>query len=655
MCGILGIVGPPGSAIDLGQVREALTRIRHRGPDDEGYLLANTLRDVTIACGGEDTDRRLSLPDVRGVGREAFNVALGHRRLSILDLSPAGHQPMASADGSRWMVFNGEIYNYLELREELAKLGHSFRTGTDTEVILAAYGEWRSGMLPKLIGMFALVIVDLRAGTVFAARDHFGIKPLYYAFRGKQLVFGSEIKALLGLEGVRRNVNPGRLYDYLLFGLSDFGGETLFAAVNQLPAAHFMEGPLEWLEELRPRRYWRLDLSRRSECSFEEAAAAVGDVLAASVRLHMRSDVPVGSCLSGGLDSSAIVAHMRRIAGREGRIHTFTYVADDPVLGEERFADLVSEREATTPHKTRPTPEDMTADFDRLVYVQDEPFAGTSIYAQLKVFELAHETGMKVMLDGQGADELFAGYLYLLGARASGLLAQGRFVSAYRVARGAPRNQSASMYRMIGSTFGRLLPDYAVRTARMAIGESLRPRWLTWSWFEERGVATHQHQQGHGQESLREELLLSVESLTLPQLLRYEDRNSMAHSIESRVPFCIAAVAELALSLPAEYLVRGDGTTKAVLREAVREIVPQEILAREKVGFAVPERKWLAALGPWVAQSLETMSHLPFLDVQHLRRTTTAALGGVGHVAGVPWRCLNVAQWASAFSVATGD
>ena len=260
---------------------------------------------------------------------------------------------------------------------------------------------------------------------------------------------------------------------------------------------------------------------------------------------------------------------------------------------------------------------------------------------------------MKVMLDGQGADELFAGYLNLLGARATGLLARGRLLTAFRVGRGVPANQSANIYRMVGSAFGRLLPDRLVRAARTAIGDSLQPTWLNWRWFEERGVEAHQRPQGRGGSALREEMLLAVETLSLPQLLRYEDRNSMTHSIESRVPFCTPALAELALSLPGEYLVADDGTAKAVLRRAVRGIVSEAVLSRQKVGFAMPERVWLGSLRPWMVECLEATSpsDVPFLRWGRLREATISRLGGRDHVASVPWRLLNVSRWVPVFSV----
>lgn len=236
MCGIFGVVKGAGRKIEVAEVRRAVARIRHRGPDDEGYLVASTVGGQLLALGGDDTDSHLRLDPISSLGdHHPFDIALGHRRLSILDLSPAGHQPMCGDQGRYWIVFNGEIYNYIELREELGRAGHSFRTQSDTEVILAAYRQWGEGMLSRFLGMFALAILDLGERELFLARDPFGIRPLYYTTAGNQFGFSSEIKPLLELKGVSRSVNPQELYQYLRFDERTAGTDTLFRDVSQLP------------------------------------------------------------------------------------------------------------------------------------------------------------------------------------------------------------------------------------------------------------------------------------------------------------------------------------------------------------------------------------------------------------------------------------
>ncbi|MBE3069884.1 MAG: asparagine synthase (glutamine-hydrolyzing), partial [Planctomycetes bacterium] len=403
MCGIFGIVHVDGRPVDLSTVGRAVTRLKHRGPDDEGYLLADTRSGRAVACAGADTVASLGLPRLESVAPGGFDAALGFRRLSILDLSPGGHQPMATPDGRCHIVFNGEIYNYVELRAELEGLGRTFRTRSDTEVLLAACAEWGPAALPRLVGMFAFALLDLKCRTLLLARDCFGIKPLVYIAGPERFAFASEIKALLELPGVPRRAAARPLYDYLRFGVACRGEETFLADVRNLPAAHYLEVRLDRPADARPVRYWQPDLSARADLSFDEAAAGLRTRFLDNVRLHLRSDVPVGSALSGGIDSSAIVMAMRQIEGRDLRLHTFSYIAADPALTEEPWVDRIVAAAGATSHKTQPDPRNLVEDLDHLIDVQEEPFGSTSIYAQHRVFRLAREAGIQVVLDGQGA------------------------------------------------------------------------------------------------------------------------------------------------------------------------------------------------------------------------------------------------------------
>ena len=282
------------------ELQAAVQAIRHRGPDDEGYLLFGSQPPRVLALSGPDTMTEVSLPPVSGADLSQFTCAFGHRRLSIIDLSAAGHQPMSTADGRFWVTYNGEIYNYLELRRELGVRGSVFTTASDTEVLLEAYRHWGAGMLPRLVGMFAFAILDVRSRTVFLARDHFGIKPLYLARRPGQLAFASEIKALLRLPGVGRRGNAARAYQYLRYGERDAAPATLFQDVERLPAACYLQVDLDTMTIDGPRRFWEIDLDRRTDATFAEAAAEVRRLFDASVRLHLRSDVPVGCASPAG-------------------------------------------------------------------------------------------------------------------------------------------------------------------------------------------------------------------------------------------------------------------------------------------------------------------------------------------------------------------
>ncbi|HYR10217.1 MAG TPA: asparagine synthase (glutamine-hydrolyzing), partial [Longimicrobium sp.] len=581
-------------------------------------------------------------------------VVFVHRRLSILDLSQAGWQPMTTPDGRYVLVFNGEIYNFVELRRELEAAGHAFRSHSDTEVLLQAWVRWGPAAIPRLVGMFAFAVLDTVERRVVLARDPFGIKPLYYTAWSGGLAFASEIKALLELPGVSHRVNPGRLYTYLEAGWTDHGGETLFGAVHALPAAHWMQVPLDGGAPPEPVRYWRVDPERRTELSFDDAAERLRELFLDSVRLHLRSDVPVGAALSGGIDSSAIVGAIRHLEpGAE--LHSFSYVANDARLSEERWVDAVQRSAGTVAHKVRPVAEDLPAELDELIRVQDEPFGGTSIYAQLRVFRLAREAGIKVMLDGQGADELLAGYWPSLLARIGSLVRGGRLLAAASLAGHSARLTHVPTRSLLVSAAGVCAPEAVRAAARRARRGSAASggHFLRREWFVERGAVEEVDPPPGSRDLLRRSLLQGL-GLGLPALLRYEDRNSMANSIESRVPFLNPALAEFVLSLPEAHLVDGRGVTKSVFRRAMRGIVPDEVLdRRDKIGFATPEASWLGVLRPWVQEVLspEALRAVPVLAGDRVQAEWREVTAGTRPYDARLWRWINLVRWSQLYGV----
>ena len=650
MCGIFGVRVERPEKLDRPAVTRALRALRHRGPDDEGVLLHAATNGRTLACAGPDTPAVLELPRFGAGMLPEANCAIAHRRLSIIDLSPGGHQPMADPSGRWWISYNGEIYNYRELRRELEASGQRFHTESDTEVLLRAWIVWGEAMLPRLTGMFAIALLDSVSGELVLIRDPFGIKPLYYCWAGRSFAFSSEIRALLELPGVSRRAHAGELLQYLRYGERAAGGATLFEAIQSLPAAHLLRIAPRATAGCEPRRYWRLDLERRDDLSFDVAVERVRTLFQDSVALHMRSDVPVGACLSGGLDSTAIVMSAQRHRAPGQELHAVSFIADDPSLSEERFVDLVP---GVKVRKVRPVATDIVRDLPRVLECQQLPFGGTSIYAQFRVFEAAREAGLKVMLDGQGGDEMFAGYYFLIGARLTALMAQGRLAAARRVIAAAPNNARPLLGRMLVTALGRLASPMLQGLGSRLLGEPPFPAWLARRWFQSRGLAPGIRAHGRGRNALREELRLGVEHLTLPHLLRYEDSNSMYFSIESRVPFCVPALAELALSLPEEYLISDQGSTKHVFREAMRGLVPDPILTRDKVGFVAPERRWLNELRPWLAEVLDgtSLQPAPFLVPHAVRASISAALESDGRWPAHVWRIVNLLQWARHYRV----
>lgn len=643
MCGIAGLILVPPGPVKSDWVRSLSQNLEHRGPDDSGLLALR--RGKVCLERGTNGDRIAADP--------MADVVLVHRRLSILDLSEAGWQPMGTPDGRYYVVFNGEIYNYLELQAELTALGYRFRSRSDTEVLLAAYAEWGSQALNRLVGMFAFAILDVQMRRLFLARDFFGIKPLYYAYWRDGFIFASEIAPMLELPGIHRRVNPQRLYDYLRFGITDHGGETLLADIKQVPAAHYLEVAVDNPHAAQPVRYWQVDLNQRAELSFDDAAGRLRDLFLESVRLHLRSDVPIGTALSGGIDSSAIVAAMRYLDPTLS-IHTFSYVADDPAVSEERWVDLVGATANTVVHKVKASPRELLTDLDELVRAQGECFVSTSMYAQRRVFQRAGETGIKVMLDGQGADELLGGYHYFIAARLGSLLRQGRLDEAVQFLWNASRLPGVGAWWLWLRAIDFLLPSNLQVPLRRWLKKDLTPSWLNSRWFKSNGVEARSPSYTPARDVLRQSLYHTLTETSLPGLLRYEDRNSMAFSIESRVPFLTPSLVNFVLALPEQYIVAPDGTTKAVFRQAMRGIVPDAILdRRDKIGFATPEKAWLSMLRPWVGHVLasETAMQIPAVDARKIQREWDGIVRGHRPFDFRAWRWVNMIVWVEKYAV----
>jgi asparagine synthase (glutamine-hydrolysing) len=387
MCGLFGHFSPLPVSDQQEQhdcLLNAQHALHHRGPDDSGL-------------------ETLAVPSRSG--SPAGSLSLGHTRLSIIDLSPGGHQPMQSANDRYRIVFNGEIYNYRELRQELKGLGHRFQTDSDTEVLLAAWAQWGESGLRRLTGMFAFAVFDRHKQTLTLVRDAFGIKPLFFRLERNALHFASEMPALLALLPAQPELNYQRAYDYLVWGQYDNSRETFYQGIEHLEPGHVLRVDLQQLAAgqmvERPRRWWWPSISERTDLSFEDAAAQLREMFLNSVRLHLRSDVPVGAALSGGVDSSAVVCAMRHLEP-DMPIHTFSYVARGSAVDEEAWVDIVNTHVGAIAHKVVVEPDDLAGDLNDMIRAQGEPFGGTSIYAQYRVFKAAREAGIVVtMAKGQ--------------------------------------------------------------------------------------------------------------------------------------------------------------------------------------------------------------------------------------------------------------
>jgi asparagine synthase (glutamine-hydrolysing) len=543
MCGIGGTAG--GAAPNAAVLERMSTTMAHRGPDGDGIW-----RDEIVG--------------------------FGFRRLAIIDLHERANQPMHFG---RWhLIFNGEIYNYLELRDELTSLGHGFVTRGDAEVLLHAWAQWGESALARLNGMFAFAIWDDAERRLTLARDPFGEKPLYYHHREGRLLFASDIPAILCAGGVSTAPRTEALASYLVSGGAPDIGESFFADIAALPAAHL----LRWRDgEIGLERYWtpaQIPVPRL----FAEAVGSLRELLRDSVRLRLRSDVPIGTSLSGGVDSSTMVALAAEIAGEHTR-HAFTARFRGFERDEWHHADAVARAAGVLEHHcVEPTGDGLLEELDDLIAAHQEPVVSSSIYAQWCVMRAAKRAGVVVLLDGQGGDELFGGYSgmggYALRSGGPAALLEG-------VGRGSARELARSyavdhLPRSLARAYRRRTASPYATSELVRAASGNEPRYLPWM---------------RALRPLPRELLLQSFVTSLPQLLRYADRSSMAHSREVRLPLLDRRVAEYALSLPAAFAFT-PGTTKRILREAARGLVPDSVLARnDKVGFETPQAQWLGA------------------------------------------------------------
>ena len=618
MCGIAGVVSWT-EPIDVAKLDSMNERLAHRGPDDSGTWIS---------------------PDGR--------TGLASRRLAILDLSPAGHQPMTSDDGSLRIVFNGEIYNYVELRDDLRREGHRFRTGTDTEVLLAAYRHWGEACLGRLNGMFAFAMWDAAERRLFAARDRLGEKPFYYHHTPQRFMFASEIKALLVHPDVPRRPDPHAVARYISLALVDGEETTFFEGIRQLPPAHSLT--LDQHGRVAIRRYWDIDLqSDRPSADHNRYVDEFRDLFLDAVRLRLRSDVAVGSSLSGGIDSSSIVCAINAMrTGDEPPQNTFSARHRSGGCDEGRFIDEVVARTGVRPHFVWMDGAELQQDVERFVWHQDEPVAHTSQYAQWKVMELAKQAGVTVLLDGQGADEVIGGYPSpTFGYRFAELLRTGRWKDLTSELKAFHRAHSAlaPALRYMGSA---LLPP-AIRTWARAqyigahgllTGTALPPA-------ETPGAAAWD---GSPPDRWLKQALYETLTLTsLPCLLRFGDRNSMAFSREARLPFLDHRLVEFVFSLPSDQLVSG-ALTKVILRDAMRGLVPTAVLARtDKIGFATPERDWMTGpLRVWTGEQVEAAKRRGMLNPKGIDREWARLLAGANNSGNV-WRIVNLELWCRAF------
>jgi asparagine synthase (glutamine-hydrolysing) len=609
MCGISGVIGLQGLSTDPRALQRMNNAIRHRGPDGDGFLFFREGRFNTAY--GDDTPdpiKQSTTPFAPAAHVQSlqglFSFGFAHRRLAIIDLGENGHQPLCNADKNVWITYNGEIYNYIELKSELQSKGHKFLTRTDSEVILAAYKEWGSDCVTRFNGMWAFVLFDTEKNLFFGSRDRFGVKPFYYYHDSEHFIFASEQKALLKHPAVKSGVNAQALADYFVAGEIEYQEQGLFQNILELfPATSFT---LELnTGTFKKWKYYSLETTSRFERFDQEQFAIHRDRCEAlvrdAVRLRLRSDVPVGSCLSGGIDSSAIVGLIKSLSTEGGQpgttLNTFTASFPEKEFDESKWALLAAEQAGAKSHLSIPTRVELMQDMESLIYSQDAPIWSTSTYAQFRVMRLAKQTGIKVILDGQGGDELFAGYpphyTWYLGDLVRSL-SFGNALKAVKAQSSFPGNIMS------------LTKDYlklkAIHKLPAGLQMQIGSGYFRDLGYLDEGLVGQYHSNLNEKKeqrprSLNDILLKEFVNTRLKGYLKCEDRSSMWNSVESRTPFADDhPLIEYVFSIPGNYKIH-QGTHKYLMRQALQKYIPEPILQRkDKMGYASPNNKWVTEM-----------------------------------------------------------
>ncbi len=623
MCGIFGVIGGTNSQ-ELFEVSKALS---HRGPDDEGFCSIPEL----VHFKGKDSIKELNFPNLEGNFRAAF----GHRRLSIIDLSPRSHQPMERE--KYLLTFNGEIYNYKEIRRELESLGHTFTSVGDAEVVICAYIQWGEMCVEHFNGMWAFAIWDPRRRIVFASRDRLGIKPFVYFHSGKYFAFASEQKALLKFSHVPKRPNIANARRYLVWGMQNFFEDGMFGNIKRLLPANNLVFDIE-SGKLTTYEYWKIVPNIENPPYDEKRQGKYSDkfkeIFTKAVKLRLTSDVKVGTALSGGIDSSSNVYTInelmkkRHIPSVGESQYTFSAVYGDYKADESKWINVVVGDTNIRSIRVIPEFSDLIKSVEKLAYIHDEPFDSTSTYAQWRVMSLPRKHGVIVTLDGQGGDEIAGGYpLYLP------IMLVENFLNTTFFREFKNLEKANASKRLFFRTLGtRILKEFSQRVYFKKMITGLFNHEINFIPYGGRAKAEFSHLNLRAWSDVREELV---------DLLKTADRNAMSFSIESRFPYLDHKLVEYAMSVPAVYKIH-NGWTKYLSRQAFRGLINEKILWREdKLGFPTPQREWFeSGLENFCKRYISNSAFLKALDVN--------SNGTFDHK--ILWRLTNLAAWARVFN-----
>lgn len=555
----------------------SLKRIAHRGPDDEGVVLINTQNGNYKIISTELTHKDVAeTATIEDVNVEEYNLALGHRRLSIIDLSVGGHQPMRGNDGS-WIAFNGEIYNYIELREELKTLGSTFKTNSDTEVVLEAYRTWGEECLNKFNGMWAMCIWDAPQKKIVISNDRFGVKPLYYIEKNDFFVLGSETKQFAKYDDWHGGLNHTHINEFFEFGFLDMDERTMFENIIRFKKSFYaIINPIEYKGISENQKAYYSLFKKVVPISETNALSKFRELLYSSVSMRMRADVNFGFAVSGGIDSSAVIYMARNIIKNEKRSNEligFTATFPGYSADESEFVRIVEKDLPCKVHYCLAMDEFNFDSFENHIYHQDEPLHGTSYFAQWSIYKSAKKAGVKILFNGQGADEVFAGYHHHFYRYGRQLLMKGKIQEYLGLVKSYSELKQVPTKKIHATIFNEIK-----LVAKMKLGIAKFDHALLKHWNKI--------------DSLDTMLLRDFDTFQLPLYLRADDRDSMEFSIESRHPFMDYRLVEFGYSLPNNLLIK-NGWQKYIIREAMHEMPESIRLRKDKKGFITPEDVWL--------------------------------------------------------------
>jgi asparagine synthase (glutamine-hydrolysing) len=606
MCGITGIINKNNNPVDKLLTKKINNLISHRGPDDEGFYFGD-------------------------------NFAFGHRRLSILDLSQDGHQPMHYND--RYTItYNGEVYNYIELKDELKKLGYSFNSNTDTEVILAAYDKWGESCVNKFNGMWSFALFDRKENNIFCSRDRFGIKPFYYTEVDNKFIFGSEIKQLLEFHD-RNLVNKDILIDFIVTRFEDYNNDTFFQGIKKLEQSHNLIYDLN-NHSFSIKRYYDITINDEvKKLSLDDSISEYREKFNQAINYRLRSDVKVGTCLSGGLDSSSIASiaaqeYNKKSSERFTAIHA---KSSEKTTDESGYAKLVSDYSNINLVITEPSSSDIKNSINEVVYTQEEPFAYMDVFLQYFVMKKAKEEGCTVMLDGQGGDETLLGYSrYYPSIYYSIFKNDGIFPAIKSVLNSKKNNAKMRLNWILKFTIGSFFSSMRKRYLKYNTS-FLRPYKNTFSILDKISNSFF---------NVNDLQVFDIYHTNLPLLLRYEDKNSMRHSVETRLPFLDYNALEVALSINTNYKIK-DGWSKYILRKSIGRNIPEEVIWRKnKLGFNPPESTWFEFIS---ADIKDKISESKILNKLCKMDSLLNRIDSMHYH--LQWRLYNIAIWEKIYDV----